>query len=144
MRRAARVAGLFLAVLFYGGVFSPMARAADPPLFEKDRTYVFVWFCAPTWMADAAALAGLTGGVQVANCFHEDLKILIVREDGWLVVQDTSDNSIWKVNPARAMAVKQHVDLRPARTPRDRRAEPPATGGSITRAPWKGHARPGS
>lgn len=102
--------GLFalcvLVILVTGAALRP-TEAADP-LFAVDRTYAFIWDCTPEWMAQLAS-ATVAGGAPLSPCYTERLKVRAVRKDGWLEVQDLSDNSIWTVNPARALAIREHV-----------------------------------
>lgn len=95
-------------VLVALAMFSVRGDAADPPMFEKGKTYIFIWDCTPEYMRQLAMAA--TGGERLNPCFVERLTVINARKDGWVEVSDPADEGRhWIVNPARALATQLFV-----------------------------------
>lgn len=99
----------FVMVAMLGMAWLPsLPKAAEKPLFQVGHTYAFIWDCAPTYLAQAVSVS-MAGGEALSPCYGERLKVRARRKDGWLEVQDLSDNSVWMVNPSRATAIREHT-----------------------------------
>lgn len=109
--KAVALATILSAVVIGIAAVNVLARveAAPAPLFEVGKTYSVVWECSPAVQAYIYSPEPRMAWVAPPDCYTERLKIIAVRKDGWMEAVDTSDNSVWFFNIARAIARRLYV-----------------------------------